>query len=192
MSSNFAPFLFVIDTDTYAGNFEREMCAWITGRFGECSHGLEEASAALYGDGHLTQKAFNWFCDHIAFVSDEHGCSKPVEIYPTPGYFNDGNGNHWPDGTDPRVVRRKYLASIRKDKPTKNELAAAEKSGPWYAPAYLSVAINLDMKPPKKILETMKQRALSYLTAPCGGDVPKTILGFRLTKQTLQTEEESV
>ena len=29
------PFALVIDTDSYAGNFEREMCAWITGFEGE-------------------------------------------------------------------------------------------------------------------------------------------------------------
>ncbi|KKK83825.1 hypothetical protein LCGC14_2789530, partial [marine sediment metagenome] len=31
--------IFIIDTDSYAGNFEREMCAYITGRVGECGVG---------------------------------------------------------------------------------------------------------------------------------------------------------
>jgi hypothetical protein len=38
--------LFVVDTDTYAGNFEREMCAYITGQVGECEVGEEIAKAA--------------------------------------------------------------------------------------------------------------------------------------------------
>ena len=28
-------YLFVIDTDSYAGNFEREMCAYLTNQIGE-------------------------------------------------------------------------------------------------------------------------------------------------------------
>ena len=35
--------IFVIDTDKYAGNFEREMCAFMTGIIGECGIGVEEA-----------------------------------------------------------------------------------------------------------------------------------------------------
>ncbi len=36
-------YLFVIDTDTYAGSFEREICAYVTGQIGECEVGKEEA-----------------------------------------------------------------------------------------------------------------------------------------------------
>jgi hypothetical protein len=32
---------FVIATDSYAGNFERDMCAYVTGRIGECGVGTE-------------------------------------------------------------------------------------------------------------------------------------------------------
>jgi len=39
----FEGFIFVIDTDTYAGNFERPMCAYMTGRVGECGVGEEFA-----------------------------------------------------------------------------------------------------------------------------------------------------
>ena len=35
---------FIVDTDSYAGNFEREMCAYMTGHIGECSVGEEYAS----------------------------------------------------------------------------------------------------------------------------------------------------
>jgi len=34
---------FIIDTDQYAGNFEREMCAYLTGTVGECGVGDEFA-----------------------------------------------------------------------------------------------------------------------------------------------------
>lgn len=36
-------FLFVIDTDAYAGNFEREMCAYMTGHVGDCAVGDDKA-----------------------------------------------------------------------------------------------------------------------------------------------------
>ena len=39
-------YLFVIDTDIYAGNFERQMCAYITGQIGECEVGKENAELA--------------------------------------------------------------------------------------------------------------------------------------------------
>ena len=36
-------YLFVIDTDSYSGNFEREMCAYCTGQIGDCEVGIEHA-----------------------------------------------------------------------------------------------------------------------------------------------------
>lgn len=38
---------FIIDTDSYSGNFEREMCAYITGHIGDCLVGFEEAEDYL-------------------------------------------------------------------------------------------------------------------------------------------------
>lgn len=38
------PFMFVIDTDSYAGNFEREMCAYITGFWDGETHGGDQAA----------------------------------------------------------------------------------------------------------------------------------------------------
>ncbi|RLF56941.1 MAG: hypothetical protein DRN27_08755 [Thermoplasmata archaeon] len=34
---------FVVDTDSYAGNFEREMTAYVTGVLGDCEVGLDES-----------------------------------------------------------------------------------------------------------------------------------------------------
>ena len=38
-------YIFVIDTDSYAGNFEREMTAYVIGEVGECGVGEKYASA---------------------------------------------------------------------------------------------------------------------------------------------------
>lgn len=37
------PFEFVIDTDSYAGNFERELCAYVTGFWDGWTHGGDQA-----------------------------------------------------------------------------------------------------------------------------------------------------
>ena len=37
---------FIIDTEQYSGNFERELCAYMTGQIGGCEKGLEDAEIA--------------------------------------------------------------------------------------------------------------------------------------------------
>lgn len=38
-------YILVADTNQYAGNFERELCAYITGQYGECSVGADIAKS---------------------------------------------------------------------------------------------------------------------------------------------------
>lgn len=83
---------FVIDTNQYAGNFEREMCAYITGCIGDCEVGEEFAELARK---ELSEDQLEAFDSAIINVPDEHGCARPVEIVPNPNWWNDGNGNHW-------------------------------------------------------------------------------------------------
>ncbi len=85
-------FIFVIDTNNYAGNFEREMCAYITGQFGECGVGDDVAEAARPNIRNL-----EWFKTHIKHKRDDSGCRRPVSIYATPGWFNNGMGGVFPD-----------------------------------------------------------------------------------------------
>lgn len=77
-----------IDTDHYAGNFEREMVAFITGQVGECCVGEEYAKLA---DKELTTDATVWFMDNTLMTSDEHGCWRPVEIVLTPPENSNNN-----------------------------------------------------------------------------------------------------
>lgn len=67
--------MLVIDTNTYAGNIERELCAACTGQTGECEVGQDVADKY---DGPDLE-------DAISRRPDEHGCWRPVTIYPTPG-----------------------------------------------------------------------------------------------------------
>lgn len=75
----------VIDTEQYAGNFERELCAACTGRHDDTS-GRAKALAMAY-DGPD-------FEDKISGKDDEHGCYRHATVFPTPGWSNDGKGGH--------------------------------------------------------------------------------------------------
>lgn len=79
----------IIDTEMYAGNFEREMVAYVTGEVGECGVGTDAAEVA---QEELPAEARAWFEMNIVQTSDEHGCWRPASIAPTPGWSNNGHG----------------------------------------------------------------------------------------------------
>ena len=214
MSVNFEPpaFAFVIDTDQYAGNFEREMCAFITGLVGECGKGEDEANLAFK---QLPKFAKDWFIDHVSSEPDDHGCNRPVTIWPTPGWFNDGQGSHWKDGHDPEEVRVKYEKSVRgyyeplikqaeklldetvpEGRITwadtieryKKTIADSVVRSPGRWPAYQSVAIFLDKKPTGQIWEVIRKRAKAWRVDKDYRSQP-TITGFRLIKFELKVTE---
>lgn len=60
---------FVVDTDKYAGNFEREMTAHITGLLGDCGVGGEFTEGPIFDE------------NFIDFYSDDNGCYRPCEIF---------------------------------------------------------------------------------------------------------------
>jgi hypothetical protein len=70
----------VFDTDAYAGNFEREMCAFITGRYGDCGVGSDIAEVVLPELRHF----YDWYKDKVTQEPDEHGCWRPASIWPSP------------------------------------------------------------------------------------------------------------
>lgn len=71
--------IFVIKTNAYAGNFERQMCGFITGQVGECDVGEEEAE--LFRKAHPDYDGFD---DLIASFPDDHGCYRPASIWNVP------------------------------------------------------------------------------------------------------------
>ncbi len=147
----------VIDTCQYAGNFEREMVAYITGQFGECG----------VGDGVADEERENirnldWFDDHTVQVADDNGCERPASIWPSPGRFNDGYGGHHDDTPE----ARKALGS----------------RGFARHPAYESVAYFVDELPPAQVLEEIVARAREF----CAHNA-LTYLGCRLMEPTYRT-----
>ena len=68
-------FGFIIQTNKYSGNFQREFCAYLTGRIGECGVG-----------GELIDKEadYSLFQDSVIDMPDDHGCYRPASIWPSP------------------------------------------------------------------------------------------------------------
>lgn len=123
----------VIDTDSYSGNFERQMCAYITGRIGECDVGEKEARIAK---SEIDSDILGWFNLNILSEPDDNGCYRPVKIYPTPGFYNDGRGKHY---------------KISEKKPEGRTF-----------PAYQSIAIGVNQKMDDQVLKVMKSRAQDF------------------------------
>lgn len=105
--STLTEYLLVIDTDSYAGNFERQLCAFATGEIGECQVGDEEqdlffeaAAEAGYSlgfpaddDDNLALRQGDWTLDYSGFEppfgdlitqKSDDGCYRPVNIRQSP------------------------------------------------------------------------------------------------------------
>jgi hypothetical protein len=67
-------FTFVVDTNQYAGNFERQLCAYITGLVGDCDVGGEYST--LFQQEETTPPF-----DEVVAYPDDHGCFRPCEIF---------------------------------------------------------------------------------------------------------------
>jgi hypothetical protein len=179
----------VIDTTSYAGNFERELCAYVTGQYGDCGVGDDIAETATPEIQHIS-----WWTQHIVHEPDEHGTCRPASIWATPGWFNNGMGSHYVD--DPANYEEATAAAVQhvkdynaqheqhiRQRLADNEFEPEGKPGAWTKeailrtiainedrvrkvaenqhryPAYLSVAIFVDEFPGEDILEEMKLRA---------------------------------
>jgi hypothetical protein len=199
-------FYFVIDTDEYAGNFEREMTAFITGCIGECEVG-SELTEELEEDG-LSSDFFDCL---ITQEPDENGCHRPCKIWDTPGYFNNGLGKFYKDGQEEQAkseYRKSCLEEINNFKNT-NPKSVEEHRQRWLSkmddftkyPAYNSVAICMTRTPTEEELKVLKARALKWKDYVekakenndyCFLKASNNILGFRLIEEkTTCTEVQS-
>lgn len=181
-------YIFCIDTDSYAGNFSRQLCAYITGRIGECEVGAEEAS--LFEKDGLKPL---W---DVEDKPDEDGCHRPVTTLPSPGWFNDGFGNHWRDedwGTEKVAVKYRQSIEARADQLVKiyahlpdygKKLAESFRFSyselkPRRDQAYQTVGIYFAAEPSPEEIEFMKARAHKYMTDERIGSIE----GFRLIQE---------
>lgn len=177
-------FLFVIDTDKYAGNFERELCGYITGTHGG-THGDKEAE--LFHAEETIE--FN----NVVCIQNEHGGSEPSTIWETPGWFNTGMGRYYRESdTDIEKQLKEYrdavteyhmphiqrIESIIKQLESGKEISGWTIAGakreicrhqesideannlkaPHKYTAYNSVGVWFSSAPSKEQVETMKRR----------------------------------
>ena len=63
-------YAFVVETNQYAGNFEREMCAYVTGAVGECGVGKDM----------IIKDEITVDFDNIQSVADGNGCYRPASL----------------------------------------------------------------------------------------------------------------
>jgi hypothetical protein len=165
MESISVEMMFVVDTTAYAGNFEREMTAFMTGMLDESGKGKLEAEQFrefLEGEYGETRNIFD---DLVVMRPHEEYGDRPCIIYPTPGRLNDGRGKHYD---------------------------AKEGEKGW--PAYESVAIHIGRRPNDRELQILKDRAEEFSVTPRRRGEPFRIRGFRLVTKTVTvtTAEESV
>lgn len=69
-------FILVIKTDSYAGNFEREMCGFMTGQIGDC--GVGDDCVELFQSENPENYEFE---DLVISFPDDHGCYRPCTIW---------------------------------------------------------------------------------------------------------------
>jgi len=144
-------FAFVIDTERYAGNFERQMCAYVTGALGECKVGRKERG--VFREEVKDHGIKDFMMNNIVRCPDDHGVRRPAYVYPTPGWFNNGLGSHHRDG-DEKAARAAYDSYVQEEK--KNQPDSTFDYGKWKGekhPAYMSVAIWMSERPSDVILE---------------------------------------
>lgn len=126
-------FIFVVHTKNYSGNFERELCAFITGKVGECEVGDEHVPD--FQENVLPVLADKFDRMIMQKPDEDNGCRRPCAIWPTPGRYNNGMGGHF-------------------------DVTAEVTERQW--PAYESVAIFFSEQPTQDMIDLMKQRATQY------------------------------
>ena len=70
-------YLFIINTDQYAGNFERELCAFCTGVIGACGVGETEQNKFIkdYNEDKVDE-----MCELLEQRCENEGCERPVSV----------------------------------------------------------------------------------------------------------------
>lgn len=165
---------FAIDTDSYSGNFEREMFSFITGR-SDTPNGATNSNHEYYRK--LAEAG--WFDEVLDDLLEvrlndpgDDGCHMAyVTITPTPGFFNE-NGDHFPD----------------------SEKTKRAHEGKRHHPAFQSVAIFLQRMPTPDELAHIKARAHLFADLPKRKpwDSRPKILGFRMLREKITWSSEAI
>lgn len=166
--------MFAIDTEQFAGNFDREMTAYMTGISDHSGVGGNEADH-FFNDIGLDPNDNSPFASLFGSVRNEDGSITTCKRLPTPGWFNNGWGGHFPDDgsheAEAKLSRRMQDAPLNK------------------FPAYLSVGISFLRQPREDELRFFMNRAWYYVRYRNRiGEPPITITGFRLLEEATHSE----
>ncbi|MDW9481301.1 hypothetical protein GOB57_21890 [Sinorhizobium meliloti] len=210
----------IIDTESYAGNFERELCAYATGQVsaGSYARGIVEAFATDI-------RHLEWWSAHIVHERDDDYGEVLVSLVPTPGWFNDGGGGHHRDSstdTADAVAARTRVAHERAIGVFQRKLEIGDfDGGAWTrekceseiqrrqqelaalsvprtrCPAYLSVAIFVDEFPPAEVWDEFVERAKTFAEnypaiTKSAFAKPFNITGFRKLEPQYDLEDGAV
>jgi len=185
-------FIFVIDTESYAGNFERQMTGFCTGKYGDCGVGDKESNIfhkEMKDDDIYTDPDGLPLFEGIAQRPDKNGCSRPTAIWPTPGWFNNGVGGHFKEGQEEKAI-------AHRDKTYETDAAYKDRTKTEFVKydAFMSVAIFFDEYPSDDEIDLMIERAMRFAAErPDAFDyeikTPIVITKFRLlTEEHVQKE----
>ncbi len=179
-------YIFVVDTNTYAGNFEREMTAHCTGQVGGC--GVGNTYAEAFQQEHPEE--FKALERLIEQQPDDHGVFRPASIHPTPGFWNDGLGNEWPDADwgKPETIEtyRKAVLDYQTKSKGLMELDAATVM-PGRHPSYQSVAMFFGEPVPDPLLIFMAEQVKTFV--PKWG-LTLEVSGCRFIHERIVAEEK--
>ena len=158
-------YIFVIDTNKHAGNFERQMCAYITGQIGDCKVGEEMANLAKK---ELSKEQYDLFNDIITNISDDHGFYSPCSIWLSPNLEKElkkdiAKFNYYI--CEARNGRQVLNWTIDECEKKIKELGIRIKKNSSLKGAYNSVAISFIEKPNFELINLMKERAHKFAEA---------------------------
>lgn len=187
--------VFVIETTMPAGHIERELCAFVTGHVGECKVGEEDVESF-----NQDVPGENPFGAVIGYAPDKYGCSRPVTVHVTPGWFCIVSGHDFrDDGTneaDALAKQRAYCLERAGLTLHANPQINARLQQEWRAraqgplekfPSDHGVAILFSERPSDALMELMKERSRLFC-----GERSIEILAFRLLCLTLELSEEEL
>lgn len=85
-----------IHTNSYSGNWQREIAEFVMGVSSEYGPGKYNHLA----EEDMSDEQFKWLDNNVRLVDGEHG-GEIATMIPTPGWSNDGNGGHYPNEDHP-------------------------------------------------------------------------------------------
>lgn len=165
--------VFVVDTDKYSGNFEREMGSYLTGKVRKYFPSVCKVLAELYKQetGDIKATRFSEILGKHE-PDSEHG-STFTKMWDTPGWFSDGVGGLFPEGNEEKALahHRNYYLREAKDvcglhpsnrESHKQECLRRAEDQLFKWPAGMSVAIAFTERPAGEQLDLLRKQAMSF------------------------------